>query len=561
MKSAAKGKPSAVVLDLGRGFIKMAATETAGEAVRFGGITQIPLADGFQLMKDDLTSVIPKLRTAVEENGWNDLPATCLLSGSVISTQSFQFPKMPEADLRMAIELKLEECLHFEIEDAVFDYRLMNGTPGEDKKQITVLVVAAQRKAIEVASKLAADVGLKPISVGAAAESLANLTYHTSIGSQDSASIHIDLGNETTVLNLFDGKALRFCREIGIAGHTFVQALMRPIITGNEVVNLKQEQAREVIQKLGCPTETVAVELPYGISSAAAIPLVEPVGQRLATEIKRSVNYLRSMLKHKGAVRIVLSGSVGNMPHLAEFLSEALGQAVVPIDAVQRAIHHWRLAISDRNPPPVGGFSAILGHSLGNRHPINLLARERQRRRVVRIDQRLRRASIPVAVSLIFAVSLAALPVDLRFSKVNSQLKGMIENLDGELEDYAAEIESRDEQIEHLQEISEVCGPRPSWNGLLRELSILFPIGVQITTLEMQRRNGSHRVRISATIHPDADVSDSVLAELAQELSSSRNLAKVRIVDSALPIADQPGVFEADFELVDLNALASEDVQ
>lgn len=527
----------------------MAATETAGEAVRFRGITQVPLTNDFQMMEGEPASIISRLKAAVEENGWNGLPASCLLSGSVISTQSFQFPKMPETELRQAIELKLEESLHFDVEDAVFDFRHIAHSDDDDSNRIMVLVVVAQRKAVEMASRIAEGAGLKPQSVGAAAESLANLTSHTSIGYQDGPSIHIDMGDDFTVLNLFDGKTLRFCREINLAGNSFVQALMRPILTGNEVVNLNLQQAREVILELGCPTDALEIKLPHGIASSAATPLVEPVGQRLATEIKRSVNYLRSMLKHKGAVRIVLSGSSGSLPHLADFLAEALAQPVTHIDAVQRAVHHWRLAISDRNPPPIGGFSAMLGHSLGNRHPINLLARERQRKRQIRIDRKLRRASVPVAASLVLGISLAALPVDLRFSKVNGQLSGMIESLDGELEDYAAAIDARDEMKQRFIEIDTACGRPPDWTGLLRELSFLFPEGVQITALELQRRGGVNRARLSAVIHPNAEVSNSVLAELAQELSASPIFAKVRIIDSSLPEADQVGLFEADLEL------------
>lgn len=528
----------------------MAATETAGEAVRFKGIAQFPLAEGFQWMDGDLKPITQTLKAAVEERGWTGLPATCLLSGAVISTQSFQFPKMPESDLRQAIELKLEESLHFDVEDTVFDYRHIPHTDDDEKKQVTVLVVAAQRKALKVASRLAKDIGLMPVSVGAGAESLANLTYHTSIGHQDRASIHIDMGDESTVLNLFDGKTLRFCREIGIAGQTFVQALRRPILTGNEVLNLDHEQATEVVQALGCPHEALDIELPFGISSADVIPLVEPIGQRLATEIKRSVNYLRSMLKQKGQVRIVLSGPCGSMPHLAEFLTEALGQPVVSVDAIERAIHHWRLAICDKDPPPIGGFSAILGHSLGNRHPINLLQRERQRQRNQRNDRRVRRAALPVAAALMLGISLAALPVNLRFTQVNAQLNGMIQNLDGELEDYVTEIESRDEMKDRLTEINDACGLAPSWTSLLHELSLLFPVGVQITSLEMKRRDGVHLVRLSALIHRDTEVSKSVLADLAQHLSASPNLASVRILDSFLPSAETSGAFEAEFEVV-----------
>jgi len=558
---AKKGAPRKVIVDIGRGYIKMAATQTAGEAVRFTGITQVQLPAGTQLGETDLTAVIHRLKEVVVQQGWSGYSTDCLLSGSVVSTQSMILPRMPEGELRQAIGLKLEETLHFDVEDAVFDFSYISRPESKQDNKVCVLVVAAQRKAINSAAQLALEAGLRPVSVCAAGESLANLSAHTCIGFKDEASIHIDLGTETSVLNLFDGRVLRFSREIGIAGDSFIQALMRPIISKGKVSNLEWDQAKEIIETLGFPSEKSDVELPDGISCANLLPLVEPVAQRLATEIQRSVRYLKGILNHTGSTRLVLFGAAGRMPNLGGFLAEQLETSVLCLDPVERAISHWRLALCDENPPPISGFSAVLGHSLGYHRPVNLLERDRRIIRIQQRDQRIKRARVPTAISLVVGMSLAAFPINLQYSKANNQMQALIDGMDEELLAYEEVLEARNTLRTQAEDVESCCGGAPHWVGVLKELSHVFPEGVQISAFEMNRLAGVQQAHLTAHIYQDADLPASVLAELSQQLSHSPFFTNVRVLDASLPTVTEPGVFEATMELVSVGHIRAGDRQ
>ena len=319
-----------VVVDLGRGSIKLAVAESKHDAVRFHGITEIRIPQGggeHPTASDD--AAVELLRAEVEKRRWRGMPGACILSGVATSTQSIMLPPMPEADKRRAIELKLRDTLHFDFSEATYDFTDAAPLHHAGEAQVVeepelTLVAVARTEVIEHSLDLMRAAGLRPVAVSTAAESLANLSQCTSLWDSEEASIYIDMGSQSAILNLFEGKRLRLSREIDIAGDSFTKALMQPIQGRDGPVQLTYSQAEELKAFVGYPLEPSDTEVTHGVTTRDMLTLMEPVAQRIAAEVDRSIGYLCNLLGRERVDGIVLSGVDGRMPQFDQFLRETL---------------------------------------------------------------------------------------------------------------------------------------------------------------------------------------------------------------------------------------------
>jgi type IV pilus assembly protein PilM len=550
MPSSGKNKRPTVVVDIGRNSVKMAAMEAVGEAARFQGMTRVALPQDANFDQVDLVEIADRIRAEVHRNGWKGLPAACLLSQSSTSTHTFWLPPMPVAELRQAIKLKLQDTLHFDVEDAVFDFKSIQ-QPGENQTtQTLTLVVVARKDAINRNLAVIREAGLKPIAIGAASESLANLTRYTDFGPKDEPLIHVDVGPETTVINLFEGRLLRFSREIDIAGNSFMDALMRPILTPEEIIHLTQDQAEQILELTGYPRFGVDLELPHGIRSADLLPLTEPVAQRLTTEIQRSMDYLNGLLERNGEVRIMLSGTTGAMPNFARMLEENLRTPVTYLDPIARAMAHLRLAICDQNPPPLADYAAIFGYSLGTYKPLNLLAQE-ERASVARLrasrDQKVRATC---ALALVAGMAMTAVPLNSRYTLAIRQTEDTVKNLTEQIKVQSEAVAYWSSFQDKAKKVTLARGPVPNWVGVMKEFSAILPETVQITSLTCTRGLESISLRLVAIVHPDGTTTRETLTQMTQALNASPFFCKVRVKQASVPFQGTVGNFDATFDII-----------
>jgi len=551
MTSNSPVRRSTVVVDLSRGSIKLAVAQATGEAVRFRGITRIGLpAEEVDQAEPDPAQIARLIRAEVDRRGWRGMPAACLLSGGATSTQSFLVPSMPAGELREALMLKLGEALHFDLDEACFDFRSVREFDGSGKKQVLTLAAAARKGAVQSAVAVLREAGLRPVAIGSAAESLANLVQHARLCREGEASIHVDMGSSSTILNLFDGRWPRFSREIDTAGEAFTRALMRPILTPRGAVRLTHAQAEEVAVACGCPRESVDRELPHGVRSSEVLPLMEPVVQRLTAEIRRSSDYLCSILERLQVDRIILSGRPARMNGLEAVLAENLNTNVIVTDPVARAKAHWRLAICDDDAPPLGGFAAILGYSLGNYQPINLLPREERVREVAMHISRVRKGAAPPAIAFGLCLAVAAIPVNETYRGTRSSLRQTVAEIDERLRNDASFVERRERTREAAEEILAARGPVPDFAGILKELAALLGPQAQLTSFSIERSEEELTAHFSVTTRGAQHSFETLVTQLSAALGSSPFFKDAHVVDAVRGIDDSDGRLEMTAKLV-----------
>ena len=551
MSNRTKRSGRKVVVDLGRGEIKLALAETASEAVRFTDISRIDVDRG-ATGEVDSDLVQAAIRAEVQKRGWQGMPAACLLSGQATSTQSFLFPPMPREDLRRAIALKLRETLHFEVDHATFDFQTTPVVTAEGEHKVLTLVAAARLDAVREAVSILRAAGLKPTAASAAAESLANLSRGANLCRADEATMHVDLGARTAIVNLFEGSDLRFSRELDVAGDAFTEALLRPILTSSGAVQLTPLEARAIREIAGYPDEDESLELPHGIQPRDILPLLEPVAQRLATELARSIDYLRSITGRTNIDRILLSGTTGSLRNLDAYLAASLNTPVEYSDPVERAMWHWRLAICDEEPRDLPGYGAILGYSLGSHQPIDLIPREDRLQQVSDRISSARRSVVPASLALAACMMVAGVPaVDPGRGRV-LQLEGEIARLKGVHAEQLARDSVHANTRERLANVLADRGLIVPWRGVFQELARAVPDGASLDSADVSHTSTGPVMTLEVRIQDMGTSIEPVLSSLTAALSGSPFLCNVQLLDAWVEPESEQGIFSLSVGVIGL---------
>ena len=546
-----------VVIDLRQKRLALALAETAGDAVRFYDITRIEVPDEvLQRQDDDIVEFLGEtLRREVEARNWQGMPAACLLSGEATSTQSFQLPDMPRPELQQAIELRLSDTLHFDVEEAIIDFRWFEGARASGVG--SVLVAAVQRAAADRAVRVMRLGNLRPVSVGAAAESLACLSAAGKVKDDREAMIHVTIGDQASIINLFEGRHLRFSREIEISFSSFVEALTRPILMPGGAMQLDGEQARKLLVECGYPTERGERELSFGVTSSQLQPLLEPIGQRLCAEIERSSDYLCSLLERTRVHSIVLSGAGSRLNGLDRMLMDRLRTPVTLRDPVAEAIYHWRLAVcGDEAPAELSEFAAILGMSLGSREPINLLPQtERLQQQVERVSRVRNYATAPL-IALLAIIGFSAWPV----YRTLDEARDMATEIHGRMESRIFGLRARQREHQSLESdhtrLVNLRGAVVDWTGLFRELSSVLPSQAVLKQIEVEWVDGNPQLALEAYFVPGLDSFGRVASEVSAGLSASPFFLGTSNFEADPPGRGRRGTFQAGLPIAAWSPLA-----
>jgi general secretion pathway protein L len=112
------------------------------------------------------------LRLRLREAGVRARRAHVGLPRRSVVAKAVELPLVPGADFRRMVGFELERHLPFPASEAVFDFELLDVTPGRPAR---VLLVAVERRLEERVRTLLRDAGLVPRHVGVAIHSLARL--------------------------------------------------------------------------------------------------------------------------------------------------------------------------------------------------------------------------------------------------------------------------------------------------------------------------------------------------------------------------------------------------
>ncbi len=286
------------------------------DSIRDGMIVDIPIVA--KCLKNLLSDLDFKPRKIV----------TTIPSDHII-TRNVEFPIMSGDELEQAMKWEAEEYLPFSIEEARFDYLLID----QDEETLKILLVAVKQDILDKIQATFKRIGLKPKVLNIQPMALLSLLkYQDAIGDEETVAV-IDLGASSTQVVVGDKKNIYLSRSIDIGGQSFTNLLMENM----QIDFLKAEEYKykngladsdesysegETFSEMDIPLAEVAVSVSEeGFSGSLEDELTE--------EISRSLEYYAMKSRGKAVDKIYLAGGGSRLQGIKELISEHIDRDII----------------------------------------------------------------------------------------------------------------------------------------------------------------------------------------------------------------------------------------
>ena len=290
-------------LDIGSGMIKLVVVDHSKAQPEIVQVATSPLVPDAIVEGEimDPVLVADTIQSLVQSAGLKNKRVVAAVGGHDVIIKRIQMDRMSVEDAREVIRWEAEQHVPFDMENVQLDFQILD--PEGEGAQMSVLLVAAKRELIDNRMNLLADAGLQPGVIDVEAFALHNAFEHGHPGSLDGLVALINIGHETSNLNLLQDGAPVLVRDIPFGSRKVREALQRDR-------GLSADEAEAVVQGQGDDTEAGTVvserieELAVGIERAAAFLVAQSGG---------------------GINRVFVCGGGARIPGLVEALGDRLG--------------------------------------------------------------------------------------------------------------------------------------------------------------------------------------------------------------------------------------------
>lgn len=298
---------SVVGLDVGSSVVKAIEITLEGPEPVITGYSRVEIPPG--------GNVADAVSEAFKAGRFKSKRVVTSVSGQSVVVRYVPMMKMDESELKQAIRFETDKYLPFELDEVVLDCQPLRRNPsagtGEDvvnDQQMTVLLAACKKGAIEDRVQLVYGQGLMPIAIDIDLFALANawelcgLPEEEMEAGQQKAIALVDVGATRTSINVLCGGETCFSREINIGGGDMTQAVARRLgVEAFEAEAIKRASEAHEIE----------------VNSA-----IQPVLEDLVSELSLSLDYVEH---HEGVQveEILLSGGGMLAPGAAAYIEQA----------------------------------------------------------------------------------------------------------------------------------------------------------------------------------------------------------------------------------------------
>lgn len=422
-----------------------------------------------------LEIVLEGLRKCLEGLNLKKMKVITVVAGQRVSVRKVLVPNMPKEELLEAIKWEAKEHIPFPVENAVIDYHIIGEVTDKGAKKIELLVVAVEKFVIDQHLSMLQNIQVRPASITVTPFALADVLRKNDYLKLDEALAAVSSGAETTTINIFSGEHLVFNREIPLGGNNITRAMVGTLISDSGQVELDINQAEILKKDWGVPDEKNPQQLTPEISSIQIAPLMRPILERLANEIRRSLDYYREESRGKRVTKVVLLGGNAELKGLEAFLGNALG---IPVE-ICHPLKHLELEMPEERKKELEQLSPrlviALGASLQGTKGVNLLPQE-LKEQASKTARSAMTAVIGFLIAFIFSMVYASLYMQLRtYEKVIASNQAALNDLKQQVAS-AYELQQLKEKMTARRNlINLLMMGNPRWVEMLKALSNLTP--------------------------------------------------------------------------------------
>ncbi|MFQ5585448.1 MAG: type IV pilus assembly protein PilM [Thermodesulfobacteriota bacterium] len=302
-------------LDLGSNSIKLVQLNSGKQGWQLVklGIAYLPpeaIVDGSII---DSMTVADTIRGLVKEHGGAVKSVASALTGHSVIIKKVSLPVMSEEDLAESIQWEAEQYIPFPVADVNIDFQIL-GVETETSGQMDVMLVAVKKDVINDYVNVIKDAGLEPAVVDVDSFALENmLEINYTLEPNENVAI-VNVGASITVLSILVGGVTVFTRAIPMGGNQFAEEIQKEL-------NISFKDAEAV--KLGQAVE--------GTDAALVEPIMQRLAEKLAVEIKRSIEFFLGGSTGIYVNKIFLSGGASRAKGLPETIEE---RTAIPVEMI-----------------------------------------------------------------------------------------------------------------------------------------------------------------------------------------------------------------------------------
>lgn len=303
-----------VGLDIGTNAVRVAVLE-GGDRPRMRTFGQVALPP--EAMREGEIAD-PGAVTHAIERLWKELD---LKRGDVrvgiasprVIVRPVELPAMDEKDLAGALRFQAQELIPIPIEDAVFDFQVLeHSADGDGNRMQRVLLAAAQREPVQRLVDVVRAARLNPTAVDLVPLALVRSLGFNPVGDQATEAI-VSIGAGVTVIVVHEAGLPRFVRILGVGGRVLTEVAARDLELSADVAEALKRRVAEA---------------PAALLDRARGVLDRPLGD-LLDEVRGSLDYYRTQPDSVPVRRVVLTGGTALLPEVPERLATLVNLPVV----------------------------------------------------------------------------------------------------------------------------------------------------------------------------------------------------------------------------------------
>lgn len=241
--------------------------------------------------------------------------------GDNIAIRQASIPVMPREEIRTALKWQLKDNVQFDIDSAKIKFDILGERQDRTgAKKIDVVAIVYREGEIERHVERLRGLGLNVSSVFLPEFALAGYARHLNvISSQDRVAI-VDIGSKRTNIAIVENGKLCFSRDIAMGGDDITEAMTGILVSDKGRIELSREEAEKIKCEQGIPSDDINI-----------LSLMRPVLEKLAGQIKRSLEYCEQISHCSNIENIILAGNGAKLKGLREYLSNETGLKVLDV--------------------------------------------------------------------------------------------------------------------------------------------------------------------------------------------------------------------------------------
>jgi type IV pilus assembly protein PilM len=241
-------------------------------------------------------------------------------TGDGLVIKRLNVPVMPYEEIGKALRWELKDQVSFDIDEAVIKFIILGENEYQDgAKRIELITLVYRESDIEKRTQELKDIGLNiqnmmPLDFALSAYAV----YSRLIPEQEKIAI-VDIGSIRTIISVIEKGKLYFTREIGVGGDSITDAMTGVFITDKGRIEVSKDEAERMKEEHGIPED---IKL---------LSMVRPVLEKLANQIRSSLEYYESQFRSERIKGLILAGNGSRLKGLPEYLSKEIRVEILDV--------------------------------------------------------------------------------------------------------------------------------------------------------------------------------------------------------------------------------------